>query len=126
MSQGLLLANLFKESSGLQFIVFYKLHTIERPVGGNDSRRSSKQILQFTEETYSQLFHSCRYVPTAVLSRQTAGLRGKSLILNLPGKPKAIRETIDEVLTYPSTLKAFSSDIFQAWFSLHSTPRPWT
>lgn len=40
---------------------------------------------------------SLRYVPTAVLSRQTAGLRGKSLILNLPGKPKAIRETIDEV-----------------------------
>ena len=39
----------------------------------------------------------CRHVPTAVLSRQTAGLRGKSLVLNLPGKPKAIRETIDEV-----------------------------
>ena len=31
-----------------------------------------------------------------MLSRQTAGLRGKSLILNLPGKPKSIRETIDE------------------------------
>ncbi len=40
---------------------------------------------------------SLRYVPTAVLSRQTAGLRGKSLLLNLPGKPKSIRETIDEV-----------------------------
>ncbi|CAL8464880.1 g4415 [Coccomyxa elongata] len=40
---------------------------------------------------------SLKHVPTAVLSRQTAGLRGKSLILNLPGKPKAIRETIDEV-----------------------------
>jgi len=40
---------------------------------------------------------SLRFVPTAVLSRQTAGLRGKSLILNLPGKPKSIRETIDEV-----------------------------
>ncbi len=40
---------------------------------------------------------SLRYVPTAVLSRQTAGLRGKSLLLNLPGRPKAIRETIDEV-----------------------------
>ena len=40
---------------------------------------------------------SLKYVPTAVLSRQTAGLRGKSLIMNLPGKPKSIRETIDEV-----------------------------
>lgn len=40
---------------------------------------------------------ACRYVPTAVLSRQTAGLRGKSLIINLPGKPKSIRETFDEV-----------------------------
>lgn len=40
---------------------------------------------------------SLKYVPTAVLSRQTAGLRGKSLIINLPGKPKSIRETFDEV-----------------------------
>lgn len=40
---------------------------------------------------------SLKYVPTAVLSRQTAGLRGKSLILNLPGSPKSIRQTIDEV-----------------------------
>eukprot|EP01026_Neomeris_dumetosa_P030698 TRINITY_DN2450_c0_g1_i2.p3 TRINITY_DN2450_c0_g1~~TRINITY_DN2450_c0_g1_i2.p3 ORF type:complete len:119 (+),score=24.13 TRINITY_DN2450_c0_g1_i2:53-409(+) len=40
---------------------------------------------------------SLKYVPTAVLSRQTAGIRGKCLIINLPGKPKSIRETIDEV-----------------------------
>jgi len=40
---------------------------------------------------------SLRHVPTAVLSRQTAGLRGRALILNLPGAPRAIRETIDEV-----------------------------
>ena len=45
----------------------------------------------------SQSYQMRRHVPTAVLSRQTAGLRGKSLIMNLPGKPKAIRETIDEV-----------------------------
>ncbi len=37
---------------------------------------------------------SLEYVPTAVLSRQTAGLRGNSLILNLPGSPKAIRQTL--------------------------------
>ncbi|KAJ9522042.1 hypothetical protein QJQ45_005090 [Haematococcus lacustris] len=40
---------------------------------------------------------SLRYVPTAVLSRQTAGIRGKALVINLPGKPKSIRETFDEV-----------------------------
>lgn len=36
-------------------------------------------------------------VPTAILSRQTAGIRGKSLIVNLPGQPKAIRECLDAV-----------------------------
>jgi molybdopterin adenylyltransferase len=40
---------------------------------------------------------SLRHVPTAILSRQTAGTRGSCLIINLPGNPKAIRETIDEV-----------------------------
>ena len=33
---------------------------------------------------------SLQYVPTAILSRQTAGVRGKSIIVNLPGKPKSI------------------------------------
>jgi molybdopterin adenylyltransferase len=36
-------------------------------------------------------------VPTAILSRQTAGLLGNSLIINLPGKPKAIAECLDAV-----------------------------
>lgn len=40
---------------------------------------------------------SLQYVPTAILSRQTAGLRGSSLIVNLPGKPKSIRECLDAV-----------------------------
>ncbi len=40
---------------------------------------------------------SLQYVPTAILSRQTAGIRGSSLILNLPGQPKAIRECLDAV-----------------------------
>jgi molybdopterin adenylyltransferase len=62
-------------------------------------------------------------VPTAILSRQTAGLRGKSLIVNLPGKPQAIRTCLDAVFpaipycldliggdrldTNPDTCKAF-------------------
>ena len=40
---------------------------------------------------------SLAFVPTAILSRQVGGLRGKSLVFNLPGRPKAIRETIDEI-----------------------------
>ncbi len=40
---------------------------------------------------------SLKFVPTAILSRQTAGLRGNSLIINLPGKPKSIRECLDAV-----------------------------
>jgi len=36
-------------------------------------------------------------VPTAILSRQTAGIRGSSLIVNLPGQPKAIGECLDAV-----------------------------
>jgi len=40
---------------------------------------------------------SLEKVPTAILSRQLAGVRGKSLIVNLPGQPKAIRECLDAV-----------------------------
>ena len=40
---------------------------------------------------------SLHYVPTAILSRQTAVIRGKSLILNLPGQPKSIKETLEGV-----------------------------
>ncbi len=40
---------------------------------------------------------SLKYVPTAILSRQVGVIRGKSLILNLPGQPKAIKETLDGV-----------------------------
>jgi molybdopterin adenylyltransferase len=40
---------------------------------------------------------SLKYVPTAILSRQVGVIRGKSLILNLPGQPKAIKETLDGI-----------------------------
>ena len=40
---------------------------------------------------------SLKYVPTAILSRQVAVIRKKALIINLPGQPKAIRETLDGV-----------------------------
>jgi molybdopterin adenylyltransferase len=40
---------------------------------------------------------SLQYVPTAILSRQTAGIRNRTLIVNLPGKPNAIRQCLDAV-----------------------------
>ncbi len=41
---------------------------------------------------------SLEVVPTAILSRQTAGIRGKGLIVNLPGKPSAIRDCLNAVM----------------------------
>jgi len=40
---------------------------------------------------------SLQYVPTAILSRQTAVIRKNCLIINLPGQPKSIKETLDEL-----------------------------
>ena len=66
---------------------------------------------------------SLRFVPTAILSRQTAGIRNQTLIVNLPGKPKSIRECLDAVFpaipycvdliegpyleTYPNVIMSF-------------------
>lgn len=41
---------------------------------------------------------SLREVPTAILSRQVAGIRGRSLIVNLPGKPASIKTCLDAVM----------------------------
>ena len=38
---------------------------------------------------------SLHFVPTAILSRQVGVIRGKALVLNLPGQPKSIRETLE-------------------------------
>jgi molybdopterin adenylyltransferase len=40
---------------------------------------------------------SLKFVPTAILSRQTAGICGRALIVNLPGRPKSIRQCLDAV-----------------------------
>jgi molybdopterin adenylyltransferase len=40
---------------------------------------------------------SLKYVPTAILSRQVAGIRNQTLVVNLPGKPKAIRQCLEAV-----------------------------
>lgn len=54
----------------------------------------SKMLPGFGEQMRSE---SLKYVSTAILSRQTAGIRNETLILNLPGKPKAIRQCLDAV-----------------------------
>ena len=48
---------------------------------------------------------SLAFVPTAILSRQIGVIRGKSLILNLPGQPKSIRETLEGVKDADGTQK---------------------
>ena len=55
---------------------------------------------------------SLEFVPTAILSRQVAVIRGRALILNLPGQPKSIRETL-EGLRSPDG-KALVAGIFAA------------
>jgi len=56
---------------------------------------------------------SLKTVPTAILSRQTAGIRGKSLIINLPGNPKAIKECLDAVfLAVPKCLEITGANSF--------------
>ncbi len=53
-----------------------------------------KMLAGFGEQMRSV---SLQYVPTAILSRQTAGIRGNTLIVNLPGSPKSIAECLDAV-----------------------------
>lgn len=55
---------------------------------------------------------SLKFVPTAILSRQTAVIRGASLILNLPGQPKSIQETLEGLKD--STGKTLVPGIFSA------------
>lgn len=60
---------------------------------------ATEQVCQKMMPGFGELMRqeSLKYVPTAILSRQTAGIRNQSLIINLPGKPKAIRQCLDAV-----------------------------
>jgi molybdopterin adenylyltransferase len=55
---------------------------------------------------------SLEFVPTAILSRQVAVVRGRALILNLPGQPKSIRETLEGLKSAEG--KAVVAGIFAA------------
>lgn len=60
---------------------------------------ATRQVIERELPGFGELMRSAslKYVPTAILSRQTAGTRGKTLIVNLPGRPKAIRENLEAV-----------------------------
>lgn len=60
---------------------------------------ATRDVLEKELPGFGELMRSTslRYVPTAILSRQTAGVRGRTLIVNLPGRPKAIRENLEAV-----------------------------
>lgn len=57
---------------------------------------STERVCQKMMPGFGELMRavSLKFVPTAILSRQTAGIRGRSLIVNLPGKPSAIRDCL--------------------------------
>lgn len=58
---------------------------------------------------------SLKYVPTAILSRQSAGICDKTLIINLPGKPKSIKECLDAVFpAVPYCLDLIGGDYIEA------------
>ncbi len=68
---------------------------------------------------------SLKYVPTAILSRQTAGIRGSCLIVNLPGKPKAIRENLEAVFpAIPYCIDLIGGDFLETDESVMKAFRP--
>ena len=66
-----------------------------RDVTPEATERACAKLLPGFGELMRQV--SLRYVPTAILSRQTAGVCGRALVVNLPGRPKSIRECLDAV-----------------------------
>lgn len=66
-----------------------------RDVTPDATRDVADKILEGFGERMRQI--SLQYVPTAILSRQVGAVRRGSLIVNLPGNPKAIGETLDEL-----------------------------
>jgi molybdopterin adenylyltransferase len=66
-----------------------------RDVTPEATERACTKLLPGFGELMRQV--SLRYVPTAILSRQTAGVSGRALVVNLPGRPKSIRECLEAV-----------------------------
>ena len=68
-----------------------------------------KEVPGLTEAMRAETFHQ---VPTAILSRAVAGVRGRCLIINLPGSPKAVRECLDIILpVIPHAIQIIKGEI---------------
>lgn len=69
------------------------------PAPRDNTPEATESICQKMLPGFGELMRSesLKFVPTAILSRQSAGICGKSLIINLPGKPKSIKECLDVV-----------------------------
>ncbi|TVP44971.1 MAG: molybdopterin adenylyltransferase [Mongoliibacter sp.] len=69
------------------------------PASRDVTPEATEQVCQKMLPGFGELMRqiSLQYVPTAILSRQTAGILGTSLIVNLPGKPSAIRQCLEAV-----------------------------
>lgn len=70
------------------------------PAARDVTPEATEAVVQKLMPGFGELMRdvSLRAVPTAILSRQTAGIRNGSLIVNLPGQPKAIGECLDAVM----------------------------
>ncbi|MFO1093127.1 MAG: molybdopterin adenylyltransferase [Planctomycetaceae bacterium] len=70
------------------------------PAGRDVTPEATESVCEKLLPGFGELMRkvSLEKVPTAILSRQTAGTRGATLIINLPGQPKAIRECLDAVM----------------------------
>src|SRR4051794_20134495 len=68
---------------------------------------------------------SLKHVPTAILSRQTAGLRGSTLIVNLPGKPASIRQCLAAVFpAIPYCIDLMDGPYLETDPAVHKAFRP--
>ncbi len=68
-----------------------------------------KVVPGLTEAMRAETFHT---TPMAILSRAVAGVRGKCLIINLPGSPKAVRECLEVILpTIPHAIQIIKGEV---------------
>ena len=94
-----------------------------RDVTPEATERVADKVLPGFGERMRQI--SLQYVPTAILSRQKGAVRDRSLIINLPGKPKAIAETLDELWeVVPATIELLDGPSVETDQQVVETFRP--